>query len=702
MEKKLGQQPSGIVKVVLFGPESTGKTTLAQKLAAHYNAPWVPEYAREYLQEKWDKTWEVCQPEDLLPIAEGQMRLENERASQADRLLICDTDILETLVYSETYYGGFSDPELKKYALQNEYDLYFLTYIDVPWVKDDLRDRPGQRQEMFEAFRKALEENNRRFVILQGGEGQRFQLAVQYIDKLLSMSTFNEKDLEYLQQKGISPEKVREQIGIFEKGIPFVNLKKAAVIDDGIVRLDKAEQQRFEQAYQEAGDSLKVLKFTPASGAASRMFKALFAFLQEFKPDSESLEAYLERSGNQAVRAFYEQLERFPFYEIVSSRIGLDPGQGGAFLHAFVSEMLTEKGLNFGFYPKGLLPFHQYDEHLATPLEEHLREGAAYAQSGGSSSLHFTISPQHEELFEQTFSNIREGLTRETACEFSMSHSFQRPSTDTLAVDPENRPFRDSSGQMLFRPGGHGALLENLNEQDADLLFIKNIDNVVVKSQLGVITKWKKILAGYLIEVQQQAFRYTRMLDEGKLDHDLLHRIHRFLEDRLNARFPDSVAGLSLEDQVEVLKDKLKRPIRVCGMVKNEGEPGGGPFWIVDQDGHQSLQIVESAQVDLENEGQYEIFQASTHFNPVDLVCGVCDAYGVKYNLMNFVDPRQGFITDKTYEGRPLKALELPGLWNGGMAYWNTIFVEVPVSTFNPVKTVNDLLKPAHMENSED
>lgn len=700
MEKTLGQQPSGIVKVVLFGPESTGKTTLARKLAAHYDAPWVPEYAREYLQRKWDESRQVCQPEDLLPIAAGQMRLENERAREADRLLICDTDLLETLVYSQTYYGGISDPALERFALRNQYDLYFLTYIDVPWEKDDLRDRPGQREEMFQAFQNALETNTRRFVILRGDEEQRFQTAVAHIDKLLHMSTFTEQDLEYLREKGISPQKVREQIGVFEAGIPFVHLEKAAIIDDGIVRLDHAEQDRLEGQYRKAREALEVLKFTPASGAASRMFKSLFAFLKEYDPGAEALEAYLAQEGKEAVRFFYEYIEDFPFYGRVAGRISEVPADEGRFLHAFVREMLQEEGLNYGFYPKGLLPFHQYGEHLATPLEEHLREAAAYASSAGQAKLHFTISPQHEALFEKTFSDIREALASETDCSFSMSHSFQKPATDTLAVDPENAPFRDGDGKMLFRPGGHGALIENLDEQDADVIFIKNIDNVVVKSRLETISRWKRILAGYLLEVQEEAFRYTRMLDEGDPDHEGLHRIFEFLEKRLNVRFPASVSGLSLKEQVEVLKDKLKRPIRVCGMVKNEGEPGGGPFWMKDQDGRLSLQIVESAQVDPGDAAQQELLRTSTHFNPVDLVCGVRDAYGEKYNLMNYVDSRQGFITGKTFEGRSLKALELPGLWNGGMAYWNTVFVEVPISTFNPVKTVNDLLKPAHSETS--
>jgi hypothetical protein len=299
-------------------------------------------------------------------------------------------------------------------------------------------------------------------------------------------------------------------------------------------------------------------------------------------------------------------------------------------------------------------------------------------------------------LFEREFARIRDRVEAESGCRFEVSYSYQKASTDTLAVTPENEPFRDTQGRILFRPGGHGALIENLDEQHADLLFIKNIDNVTVRDQLDSHSEWKEILGGVLIELQEEAFRFARMLEEGALDHGLLVMARAFLEARLNVRIADSFSGLSLNDQVAVLRDKLARPIRVCGMVKNEGEPGGGPFWIRDASGNDSLQIVESAQVDLQDQDQRAIFGGATHFNPVDLVCGVRDAFGNKFNLLNFIDSRQGFITEKTFEGRPLKALELPGLWNGAMAYWNTVFVEVPVSTFNPVKTVNDLLKPAH------
>ena len=510
------------------------------------------------------------------------------------------------------------------------------------------------------------------------------------------MKLFTEEDRSLLEEKGIDPKSVSEQIETFREGIPPVCLSKAAVVGDGIQRLNPEEQDWLRSHYQAGKEKLEIVKFTPASGAASRMFKALFAFLEGFDPDSDSLEEYLADGQHSAIRTFKEGLEKFPFYDFVRSRLEGELDSPGAFLHAFVREMLSAEKLNYGFYPKGLLPFHKYRDHLATPLEEHLKEGAAYARSQDRARLHFTISEQHRSMFEDTYGKVAEQISGQTGCDFQVDYSYQKASTDTLAVTPDNEPFRDGAGRLLFRPGGHGALLENLNEQEADLLFIKNIDNVVPERSLEEIAAWKEVLGGYLLKVQEQAFRFARMLEEGALDHDLLKRTRAFLEETLNVRMPDAYAGYSLEEKLAVLKDKLFRPIRVCGMVRNEGDPGGGPYWIRDAHGNESLQIVESAQVDKEDGKQLEIFNGATHFNPVDLVCGVRDAYGKKFNLMNFRDPRQGFITDKTYEGRPLKALELPGLWNGGMAYWNTIFVEVPMVTFNPVKTVNDLLKPAH------
>lgn len=512
------------------------------------------------------------------------------------------------------------------------------------------------------------------------------------------MNQFSESDIQLLETKGIPKTKVREQIETFEDGIPFVKLVKAAVVDDGISNFSADDEKRIIAEFERAQKGLSLLKFVPASGAASRMFKALFNFLDAFDPSNEDLDTYFKRTNDTALKVFSDKLKELPFYPIVQKRIKGKARTQGEILYFFVKELLSEGGLNYGFYPKGLLPFHTYGNTTATPFREHLKEGALYAKTEGAANLHFTISEQHSEMFKKEFHAIEEKVSAETKTIFKVDYSYQKSATDTIAVDMNNEPFRNSDGSLLFRPGGHGALIENLNEKDADIIFIKNIDNVVVAKFANEVGNSKKILAGVLLKAQQQAFEYTKLLDSDAISAELLVKIKLFLESELNVRFLDSFSSYNLAEQIKILKDKIDRPIRVCGMVKNEGEPGGGPFWIKDKNGHISLQIVESAQIDASDESQMNILKNSTHFNPVDLVCGVRNYKGEKYNLLNFVDPKQGFITEKTKEGRVLKALELPGLWNGAMAFWNTIFVEVPLVTFNPVKTVNDLLKPSHQE----
>ena len=494
--------------------------------------------------------------------------------------------------------------------------------------------------------------------------------------------------------KGISVKKVEGQIETFKEGIPFVELKRPAVIGDGIYKFSREEEQEMIATYDKNSKNLEVLKFVPASGAASRMFKALFSFLEAFNPKNETLEAYLERTNDKDISVFANGLEKFSFYADVKSRLKTDGLSKGAKVHAFVNELLNENALNYGFYPKGLLPFHKYGSETVTPFQEHLKEGALYASSEGQSKLHFTISEQHEAMFNFELNAVREKVSKATNTNFHVGYSFQKSSTDTIAVDMDNNPFRNPDGTVLFRPGGHGALIENLNDQDADIIFIKNIDNVAVSRDADAVAQSKKILAGVLLDAQEKSFAYARSLENDTAE--ALDDIKEFLETKLNARLPVGFQNLSTENQKEALLSKLNRPIRVCGMVRNEGEPGGGPFWIINDKGDLSLQIIESAQIDMENTQQVAILKNSTHFNPVDLVCGVRNHKGEKYNLVDFVDDKQGFITGKTKDGKELKALELPGLWNGAMAYWNTIFVEVPLVTFNPVKTVNDLLKPSH------
>jgi hypothetical protein len=508
------------------------------------------------------------------------------------------------------------------------------------------------------------------------------------------MMELMEKDKKQLAAKGISENKVIGQIETFNEGIPFVHLKRAAVVGDGIYRFSKEEEKELAATYTKNSKQLDVLKFVPASGAASRMFKALFSFLDAYNPKEETLDAYIERTKDRDIKVFADDLEKFPFYADVKSRLTVNGGSRGEEVYAFVKELLDENSLNYGFYPKGLLPFHQYGTDTVTPFQEHLKEGALYASSNGESQLHFTISEQHEAMFNFELNEVREKVSKDTNIDFHVDYSFQKSATDTIAVDINNEPFRNLDGSVLFRPGGHGALIENLNDQDADIIFIKNIDNVAVMRDAYAVAQSKKILAGVLLDKQQRAFAYIKELQNGTTD--TLNHISQFLETKLNASLPEGYSSMSSKDQVNTLLIKLQRPIRICGMVKNEGEPGGGPFWIANAKGELSLQIIESAQIDMDNAEQVAILKNSTHFNPVDLVCGVRNHKGEKYNLLDFVNHKQGFITGKTKDGKELKALELPGLWNGAMAYWNTIFVEVPLVTFNPVKTVNDLLKSSH------
>ncbi|WP_299321788.1 DUF4301 family protein [uncultured Maribacter sp.] len=510
------------------------------------------------------------------------------------------------------------------------------------------------------------------------------------------MIELTDKDIKQLAEKGISKETMLSHINTFKEGIPFVKLENAAVIGNGILKFSDAEEKKLIAFYDSKLKDLDILKFVPASGAASRMFKALFSFLGTYNPAEETLEAYLTRTNDKDIKKFSEGLERFPFYKKVMDRLNLKSDAQGEKVFSFIADLLGENALNYGFFPKGLLPFHKYESSAATPFEEHLKEGALYAGSNEKANLHFTISEQHEEMFGEEFKASGPKVSADTGITYNVDYSFQKPSTDTLAVDMDNNPFRNEDGSVLFRPGGHGALIQNLNEQDADVIFIKNIDNVAVMKDAKAVADSKKVLAGVLLKEQEKAFEYAALLDSGNVDDAQLEEIKNFLGTNLNVRFTDDFDSKSDNDKIEILKDKINRPIRICGMVKNEGEPGGGPFWVTNGKGEVSLQIIESAQIDMDNSQQADLLKNSTHFNPVDLVCAVRNYKGEKFDLLKFVDEKQGFITGKTKDGKELKALELPGLWNGAMAFWNTIFVEVPLVTFNPVKSVVDLLKDSH------
>ncbi len=512
---------------------------------------------------------------------------------------------------------------------------------------------------------------------------------------------FTEKDIQQFEAKGLQVDQVEDQIDLFKKGLPNANLYEAATIGNGILKFAASDMETYIDFYEKQIDNLEVIKFVPASGAATRMFKFLFEFLNEFNPETETFNAYVNRKNDDDIELFFVGVKQFPFYEEVLSQTkkyfpNFSKSPIELRRYWFIKTLLDQDKLNFGAYPKGLLPFHKYKEHTATAFEEHLFEAALYAASNEKAKLHFTISEHHNHKFDDEFKRIEEIVENKTNTAFEINFSYQKSSTDTIAVKPNNEPLRNGNGELTFRPSGHGALLENLNALEADVIFIKNIDNVVVFQYEEQLAHYKKLLAGILLQTQTKVFDFLKQLESEKASDASLIEIAEFLQQHLNVKISEEFEKYSPKYQHEYLFEKLNRPIRVCGMVKNEGEPGGGPFWVKHENGTVSLQIVESSQINKKSKIQKEIFKNATHFNPVDLVCAVKDYRGNKFDLSKFVDHNTAFISKKTNGGKSLKALELPGLWNGSMAFWNTIFVEVPLITFNPAKTINDLLKAPH------
>ena len=482
-----------------------------------------------------------------------------------------------------------------------------------------------------------------------------------------------------------------EQLKNFVTGFPFLKVEAAASVEKGILVPTASEVENYLAVWDEyCKGGNNILKFVPASGAASRMFKDLFSFL-----DGEANEPVTDFEKN-----FFANIEKFAFYTeldeacVKNNSATIKELMAAGNYKAVVYNLLDAKGLNYGALPKGLLKFHNYDSSNRTPVEEHFVEGALYAAMGSKVKLHFTVSPNHRALFEQLVADKKAVYEKMFGVEYDVTFSEQKQSTDTIAVDADNNPFREN-GELLFRPGGHGALIENLNDIDSDIIFIKNIDNVVPDRLKADTVTYKKVIAGVLVSLQQKAFEYLRLIDSGKYTHEQVEEIIRFVQQALFCRCSE-IKNLEDCDLVIYLRKKLNRPMRVCGMVRNVGEPGGGPFLAYNSDGTVSLQILESSQIDMNNPKAKAMFEEGTHFNPVDLVCSVKNYKGEKFNLPNYVDPSTGFISHKSKNGRELKAMELPGLWNGAMSDWNTVFVEVPLATFNPVKTVNDLLRDTH------
>lgn len=520
---------------------------------------------------------------------------------------------------------------------------------------------------------------------------------------------FTKEDIAQIEKRGSSVADVKAQVERFKQGFPWLKIVAPATPEKGILVLDDSEVADAINYYENAVVNGKC-KFVPASGAASRMFKDLFSSLEKLENGSEI-------ASDSPAAKFVARICDFPFYD---KALYGEIAEGTEYQKSVLSKTLTAEGLNYGAKPKGVLKFHKYaDGEIRTAIAEHLVEAANYMRNeDGTANLVVTISPEHQTLFEEALAEIKTAYEERYNVKYNVTFTYQDKATDTIAVDVENRPFRTEKDELLFRPAGHGALIYNLDKLDAELVSIKNIDNVANERFLPTTAKYKKVLLGKAVELRDIIFGYLNELDmrlgtieilnsgfipahtpsydaayQSKEVQLLCDEIEEFLENTLCVKLPKTG---DCKTRVEILRDKLNRPIRVCGMVRNQGEPGGGPFVIEGKDGSTSLQVLESVQINMSDPEAATALKNATHFNPVDLVCCLKDYRGNKFDLLKYVDADAGFMSSKSYQGRELKALELPGLWNGAMSNWNTLFVEVPLETFNPVKTVLDLLRPAH------
>lgn len=506
---------------------------------------------------------------------------------------------------------------------------------------------------------------------------------------------FTSEDKQQISDHGLDAGQVQYQIEKFISGFPPSDLIKPALQGDGILKLTDNQANQAIESYESKLGSLNIVKFVPASGAASRMFKNLFSFMESY--DGSEL-AYDELKSNQAkgsMYTFFKEIERFAFYKILRDEFNDESFEEQLLKKKYVEildKLLGTDGLDYGSLPKGLLQFHKHGDYSRTPVEEHIVEGAQYAKNlDGKVNIHFTVSPEHQSKFEDHISQVKNIYEKQFGITLHVTYSQQKPSTDTIAVNLKNEPFRNADGTLLFRPAGHGALLTNLNDIDADIIFLKNIDNVVPDNLKEETITYKKVIAGILLDYQEKINSVATDVEKGGsmvLGFELLQELGLIPEPELS--------DLSEEERRNYLLEKLRRPLRICGMVRNDGDTGGGPFWVKSSDGSISIQVVETAQIDLSNPDQKKIFSQPTHSNPVDVVCSSKDYKGNKLDLLKFRDMDTSFISQKSKDGKDLRAMELPGLWNGSMSDWNTVFVEVPKITFNPVKSVTDLLEPEH------
>ncbi|MEM6766319.1 MAG: DUF4301 family protein [Bacteroidota bacterium] len=515
-----------------------------------------------------------------------------------------------------------------------------------------------------------------------------------YMDLHQPDSVFSERDLEQIHQSGKRVEDVLAQLSIFSMGFPDVTLLREVSPEDGVLTCSQQNQQLYLDKFELARERVRMAKFVPASGASSRMFKLLYAYLQN--PEDFSEDEHTQ------ISTFCQQLEAYAFYQpleeaLETSGYKLKELQEKESYKVIISHLITEKGLAFGSLPKALIPFHSYKEGCRTAIEEHLVEAANYCVSADKMvKLHITLSPQHIPLVKDLMKKVLPIYEKKLGVKYDIAYSIQNPATDTLAVDLENQPYYLEDGSLLFRPGGHGALLENLQQMESDWVYIKNIDNVVHDDWKESTYLWKKILGGVMYSFQEKIFDWLRQLEDTHLILPEVERnLQAFLKGEVGLGFPDYFGEWGREERVSWYRKKLNRPIRVCGIIRTAEATGGGPFWVA-QEGEASLQIIETAQINLADPAQQEILSRSRYAHITDLVCGLKDVKGQKFDLPAYRNDQMGFIVQKSLNGRPLRAMELPGLWNGAMADWNTILLEVPHETFNPVKTVMDLAGKEH------
>jgi hypothetical protein len=517
--------------------------------------------------------------------------------------------------------------------------------------------------------------------------------------------SFTREDLLQAGGMGISEATLWSQIETFKKSNCFMRLLRPAILGDGVMALTPEAAVTHLGRQEQAARNGRFLRFVPASGAATRMFQALLQLYHRHPERTLDEIEYWATRGEDCARdavTFFKGLKRLSLYEDLRACLARDQIDAEQLIRdghwqVLLDYLLNARGLHYGALPKGLISFHRYADGNRTPFEEHLAEAAHTARSAdGTCRLHFTVAAEHEARFRALLEQVRASYEAALGVRFEVTFSVQKPATDTLAVTLDDRPFRDRSGRLVFRPGGHGALLENLNDLGADLVYIKNIDNVVPDRLKEPVVFWKRVLGGVLLEVENLVHGFLKELEGTEASRARLAEIAEICRGKLSVTFPKGFFSWGSGEQQGFLVRRLNRPLRVCGMVENVKEPGGGPFWVEGVEGLPSLQIVESAQVDVQSPEQRRIWQSSTHFNPVDIVCSLRDYRGKAFDLHRHVDAEAVFIARKSKEGRELKALELPGLWNGAMSDWLTIFVEVPRATFQPVKTVNALLNPEH------